>query len=107
MIKHSYRILAGAAMITGLMAGLPVQAHEAVGATSDDMALAQQVQQELLKAPKFQDADVDLVVRVTDGNVNLSGWIDKAPDDSSAHQAAMSVPGVKSVTSNFRAWSSD
>jgi osmotically-inducible protein OsmY len=82
-------------------------APSVMGATPADMALATDVRAAVMQAKTFQDADVDLVVRAAQGRVNLSGWISYANNDIQARKIAATVPGVKSVTSDFKSWSSE
>jgi osmotically-inducible protein OsmY len=78
-----------------------------VGATDADRALATNVRTAVMQSKGFQDADVDVVVRAAHGRVNLSGWVSYANNDVAARKIAAAVPGVKSVTSDFKSWSSD
>ena len=96
-----------AALLSGLAFALPAQANSVVGATPEDIALATGVQSALLKDKAFQAGSVDIAVRAWQGKVNLSGWVGEAGDDALARKIAASVGGVKTVTSNFRSWSSE
>ncbi len=96
-----------AVLLSGLAFALPAQANSVVGATTEDIALATGVQSALLKDKAFQAANVDIAVRAWQGKVNLSGWVSDAGDDALARKIAASVGGVKTVTSNFRSWSSE
>ena len=76
--------------------------------SAGETGLAAEVKAALLKAEPFQDKNVELAVNATaDGKVQLTGWVGYANDDLAARAIARQVPGVKSVTSNFRAWSSE
>jgi len=96
-----------AALLSGLAFALPAQANSVVGATPEDVALATGVQSALLKDKAFQATNVDIAVRAWQGKVNLSGWVGEAGDDALARKIAASVGGVKTVTTNFRSWSSE
>lgn len=89
--------------------GDPVQhvSFAAPVASPADAALAARVRSALLQATPFQDKDVDLNVTARDGHVHLSGWISYSDDDMPARVIATHVPGVRSVTSNFHAWSTE
>jgi hyperosmotically inducible periplasmic protein len=78
-----------------------------VGATPADRALATDVRAAVLRGKAFQDADVDVVVRAAQGRVNLSGWVSFASNGAQANKLAAAVPGVKSVTNDFKSWSSE
>ena len=96
-----------AALLSSLAFALPARANSVVGATTEDIALANGVQSALLKDKAFQAANVDIAVRAWQGKVNLSGWVGEAGDDALARKIAASVGGVKAVTTNFRSWSSE
>ena len=96
-----------AALLSGLVLALPAQANSVVGATPEDVALATGVQSALLKDKAFQAGNVDIADRAWQGKVNLSGWVGEAGDDILARKIAASVGGVKTVTTNFRSWSSE
>ena len=104
MKSRFHRIALAAALLTSLAAA---QAHTAIGASSDDLALANSVKAALVQATPFQDADADITVTATGGKVALTGWVTYADDDMLARQIAASVGGVNGVTSNFHAWSTD
>jgi hyperosmotically inducible periplasmic protein len=78
-----------------------------IGATEADRALASEVRTAVMRGKAFQDADVKVVVRAAQGKVNLSGWVSFANNGVQARQIAATVPGVKSVTSDFKSWSSE
>jgi osmotically-inducible protein OsmY len=82
-------------------------ASNTIGATDADRTLASQVRAAVLQGKTFQDADVDIVVRAAQGRVNLSGWVSYAGNADQARKLAAGVPGVKSVTSDFKSWSTD
>ena len=104
MKSRFHRIALAAALLTSLAAA---QAHTAIGASSDDLALANSVKAALVQATPFQDADADITVTATGGKVALTGWVTYVDDDMLARQIAASVGGVNGVTSNFHAWSTD
>ncbi len=101
------RLAAAAALLTALALASPAFAGSAIGATPEDLNVANSVQAALLKDRAFQAPNVDIVVRAWQGKVNLSGWIGDTGDDSTARKIAAGVSGVKSVTSNLRSWSSE
>lgn len=84
-----------------------VSAPSIVGATEADRTLANEVRTAVLQGKAFQGHDVDVVVRAANGRVNLSGWVTYANNGAQARKLAARVPGVRSVTSDFKSWSSD
>jgi osmotically-inducible protein OsmY len=97
--------LSRAGWLIALLPALLVTALPARAASSD-AALAEAVKARVLQTAAFREPLVDLQVRAQDGAVNLSGWVHYASDDLLARQLAAAVPGVASVSSNFRSWSS-
>ncbi|MEX8494162.1 BON domain-containing protein [Sphaerotilus sp.] len=104
MTPRFNQILLAAALLTGFAAA---HAGTATGATPDDVALATRVQSALQQSRPFQRASTDITVSAAGGQVNLSGFIPYANDDLPARTIAATVPGVQSVTSSFRAWSTE
>ena len=96
-----------AVLMAGLASVIPAQAQSTFNGTQDDVALATNVKAALLQAAPFQDADVDIAVTASNGQVNLSGWVTYANDPQAAAKIAASVSGVKAVTTSFHTWSSD
>lgn len=72
-------------------------------ATPDDSMLARRVEQAVSEA-QLRYADVKAVV--TDGRVDLQGWVNAPNDVLLAMKQAAAVPGAKSVVSSLRTWSS-
>lgn len=72
-------------------------------ATPDDRLLAQSVEQAVSEAP-LRYAEVKAVV--TDGRVDLQGWVNAPNDVLIAMKQAAAVPGATSVVSSLRTWSS-
>jgi osmotically-inducible protein OsmY len=91
----------------GAVQRLGMAAPSIVGATEADRTLANEVRTAVLQSKAFQDRDVEVVVRAAHGRVNLSGWLSYANNGAQARKLAARVPGVTSVTSNFKSWSSD
>jgi osmotically-inducible protein OsmY len=104
MTTRFNQIVLAAALLTGFAAA---HAGTATGTTTDDVALATRVQSALQQARPFQRASADITVSAAGGQVNLSGFIPYANDDLPARAIAAAVPGVQSVSSNFRAWSTE
>jgi osmotically-inducible protein OsmY len=75
----------------------------AIAATPDDGMLARQVEQAVRDA-QLRYAEVKAVV--TDGRVDLQGWVNAPNDVLLAMKQAAAVPGAKSVVSSLRTWSS-
>ncbi|NDY90390.1 BON domain-containing protein [Ideonella livida] len=75
-------------------------------AAPTDAELAAAVRARVLQETLFQDPAVELRVAAQGGVVQLSGWVRYADDDLRARQLAAQVPGVQSVSSQFRSWSS-
>ena len=98
-----HKIAAAAVLLSSLAAVLPAQAQS----QQDDAALASSVKAALLQATPFKDADVDLTVTASNGQVNLSGWVTYVDDERFAAKIAASVGGVKAVTTAFHAWSTE
>jgi osmotically-inducible protein OsmY len=97
----------GVASVASVAGVVAAPAPSIIGSTDADRALASQVRTAVLQNPAFQGADVDVGVRADQGRVSLSGWVNYASNSLQAHRLAASVPGVKSVTSNFKSWSSE
>lgn len=95
-------ILLAAAAAASFAFTLPAQA-----APADDAALATSVKDALAHSSRFMDNTNDVVVKVQNGRVNLSGWVTYQSDIHDAEDVALTVPGVRGVTANFRTWSSD
>lgn len=72
-------------------------------ATPDDRQLARSVEQAVSEAP-LRYAEVKAVV--TDGRVDLQGWVNAPNDVLIAMKQAAAVPGATSVVSSLRTWSS-
>jgi osmotically-inducible protein OsmY len=104
MTTRFNQILLAAALLTGFAAA---HAGTATGTTPDDVALATRVQSALQQARPFQRASADITVSAASGQINLSGFIPYANDELPARAIAATVSGVQSVTSNFRAWSTE
>ena len=100
-------LMTAAVLLSALAMASPALANSVVGATPEDLAVANGVQAALLKERAFQAANVDIVVRAWQGKVNLSGWVGDAGDDATARRIAAGVSGVKTVSTNLRSWSSD
>lgn len=98
-----HKIAAAAVLLSSLAAVLPAQAQS----MQDDATLASNVKAALLQATPFKDADVDLTVTASNGQVNLGGWVTYVDDEQFAAKIAASVDGVKAVTTAFHAWSTD
>jgi osmotically-inducible protein OsmY len=96
------RLLLAAALLTGFAA---VHAGTATGATPADVALATRVQTALQQARPFQTQATDVTVAAANGQVQLSGFVGYTSDELPARTIAAAVPGVQSVTSTLRAWS--
>lgn len=98
-----HKIAGVAALLSSLAAVLPAHAQS----QQDDAALANSVKAALLQAAPFKDADVDLTVTASNGQVNLGGWVTYVDDEQFAAKIAASVNGVKAVTTAFHAWSTE
>lgn len=72
-------------------------------AAPDGGTLARRVEQAVMGA-ELRNADVKVVV--TDGRVDLKGWVDAPNDVLVAMKQAAAVPGVKGVVSSLRTWRS-
>ena len=92
-------------LAVGVATALPAQAQSISGSSSQDIALATQARQALVQAAPFQDADTDLEIAASNGNINVSGWVSYTNDDTLARAIVSKVEGVHSVTTNLRAWS--
>jgi osmotically-inducible protein OsmY len=78
-------------------------AGSAIAATPEDSMLARQVEQAVRDA-QLRNAEVKAVV--TDGRVDLQGWVNAPNDVLFAMKQAAAVPGTKAVVSSLRTWSS-
>lgn len=86
---------------------VPTAQPETVGASTADQALARQVRAALLASAPFQESAASLRVAVQDGQVRLHGWVGYADDAQAARKLAAAVPGVRSVHSQLKSWSSE
>jgi len=76
----------------------------AIAATPGDYSsLARSVEQAIADA-ELRNADVKAVV--SDGRIDLQGWVNAPNDVLFAMKQAAAVPGVKDVVSSLRTWSS-
>ena len=92
--------------LLGVASSASAWAHSVGGKSDEDLALAHRVQAALLADGTFQAPNVDLMVQASQGQVNLSGWLSHLGNDPRARMIALSVPGVTTVTSHFKSWSS-
>ena len=97
------KIVLASALLCGLAAALPASAQSSM---ASDAAIAEQVKAALAQVRPLKDADVDIAVKVSNGVVDLSGWVTYADDIKTAEHVAASVAGVKQVTDHFHVWSS-
>jgi len=102
-----HRLAAATALLTGLLAASAAPAGEIVGNTEADRALAGKVQAAMLNAAPFHDPLTDVTIRADAGRVLLSGWVAHADHEALARSIAMRVDGVRAVSTQVRAWSSD
>lgn len=96
-------LLIAAAAAASFAFTLPAQAQ----ASSDDASIASSVKTALSSSSRFSDNPSDVIVKVQNGRVNLSGWVTYQSDIQDAEDVALKVPGVRGVTANFRTWSSE
>lgn len=86
-------LLARTALLAVILVTIPV----IVGAASPaDAELAKAVEHELMEGKQPFDA-TSIIVSAEDGKVNLRGTVQKEMEVTSMKNAAMRVPGVKSV----------
>lgn len=104
MSQQRFRVLAALAALTVFTA--PAIARDDPGVAQRDADLAGSVRTALSKAGVGAEANSDLQVSVNHGAVALSGWLRYSNDSQTAISVARSVPGVTTVASNVRTWSS-
>ena len=73
--------------LLGAASSASAWAHSVGGKSDEDLALAH-------------------LVQASQGQVNLSGWLSYVGNDPRARMIALPVPGVTTVTSHFKSWSS-
>ena len=104
---HSWSTESETGAATSVRAPKPAMPNVS-GAGPADLALASEVRTAVLQSPKFQDADVEILVRAAKGRVNLSGWLSYAGNDVMARTIAAKGAGRdRAVTSDFKAWSTE
>lgn len=78
---------------------------EQPASTPDDERLISAIKLALAGSQPLQKAEI--IVKSTQGKVNLSGWLQYPKDSETARRIVGALPGVKSVSANFRTWNSD
>ena len=102
------KFILAAALVSGFAAtALPASAQTAMPLTGDDAVLVEHVKAALAQSRPLKDADVDIAVSASNGEVRLTGWLTYSNDIATAEQIAASVSGVKSVDTHFHIWSSN
>jgi hypothetical protein len=99
-MKNQLNTLLGHIVILGVALA---PAGTAIAAAPDGSMLAQRVEQ-VLTGAQLRNADVKVVV--TDGRVDLQGWVDAPNDVLQAMKLTAAVPGVETVVSSLRTWRS-
>jgi len=75
------------------------QAGRSPGQVADDKDLEHRVQDALSNSPEYKFDEVE--VNVSQGNVQLSGFVNTADQKSKAYDATKAVPGVTNVDNNI------
>lgn len=78
-----------------------------VASSPADLALGAEVRAALARTAPFQESASSLTVVVSQGQVQLGGWVAYADDVQLAGRTAAAVPGVQAVSTRLHSWSSD